>query len=122
MERYTITDLARAFDVTLRTLRFYEDVGLLKPERRGMARLYSKQDKARLRFILRCKRLGMPLGELRALLELHDTARQDPQQTQALLEKLCARRIALEQQQEDIAAVLDELRFFDEQYRRPCKT
>ena len=119
MEHYTITDLALAFGVTLRTLRFYEDEGLLKPQRHGRARIYDKRDKVRLRFILRCKRLGFALNELRALLELHDAMQHNPKQTAELLQLLAERRAALERQQEDLQAVLDELRFFEARYQRP---
>ena len=69
---YKIGDLAREFDVTLRTLRFYEDRGLINPGRSGTTRLYSAEDRERLRVALFCKRIGLSLGDIRLVLELHD--------------------------------------------------
>ncbi|MEM8749825.1 MAG: MerR family transcriptional regulator [Pseudomonadota bacterium] len=74
---YKIGDLAREFNVTLRTLRFYEDRGLITPERSGTTRLYSEQDRERLRVALFCKRIGLSLGEIREMLELHDRQHGD---------------------------------------------
>jgi len=70
---YKIGDLAQEFDVTLRTLRFYEDRGLVTPARSGTTRLYSEQDRERLRIALFCKRIGLPLGEIGEMLDLHDS-------------------------------------------------
>src|SRR5215470_14186477 len=71
-ERFTITQLSREFDVTTRTIRFYEDEGLLAPERRGQARIYGPRDRVRLRLILRGKRLGFSLSEIKEILDLYD--------------------------------------------------
>lgn len=74
---YRIGDLAREFDVTLRTLRFYEDKGLIRPERRGTSRIYSATDRERLGVALFCKRLGLALSEIRTVLEHHDAGAKD---------------------------------------------
>ncbi len=106
---YTISDLAREFDVTTRAIRFYEDEGLLNPRREGRKRLYTKRERTRLKLILRGKRLGMSLGETRELFDLFDTARGEERQLQLFMKILAERRAILEQQQRDIEAVLLEI-------------
>src|SRR3546814_15559556 len=71
-DEYSITDLANEFDVTARALRFYEDEGLINPSRKGMLRLYSKRDRARLVWILRAKRVGFRLADIREMIDLYD--------------------------------------------------
>ena len=105
---YTIADLAREFNLTPRTIRYYEDQGLLAPRRVGMQRIYSKRDRTRLKLTLRGKRLGLSLAEIRELLDMYDTAPESTQLTR-LLEVLAKRRAKLEQQREDIEAVLAEV-------------
>lgn len=106
---FTITDLAQEFGVTTRAIRFYEDQGLLVPQRDGRRRIYSRRDRTRLKLILRGKRLGFSLGEIRELFDLFDTARGEERQLRHFLCILRARRTILEQQQRDIDAVLLEI-------------
>ena len=106
---YTISQLAREFDVTTRAIRFYEDQGLLVPQREGRRRIYSKRDRTRLKLILRGKRLGMTLGETRELFDLFDSSRGEVRQLEVFLQILAERRSILEQQQRDIEAVLHEI-------------
>ena len=84
---FRIGDLAREFGVTLRTLRFYEDKGLLKPQRNGVTRLYSKRDRARLKLILLGKRLGFSLTEVKRMIELYDPQGKNQTQLKVALKK-----------------------------------
>lgn len=106
---YSISDLSREFDVTTRTIRFYEDEGLLTPERRGQTRVYSARDRVLLKLILRGKRLGFSLAECRELFDLYDPERGNQAQYQLMLDKLASRRAALEQQLNDIKLMQIEL-------------
>lgn len=106
---YSISDLAREFDVTTRTIRFYEDEGLLTPERRGQTRIYSPRDRVLLKLILRGKRLGFSLAECRELFNLYDPEHDNQAQYQLMLDKLAERRRALEQQMNDIRLMQIEL-------------
>lgn len=106
---FSITDLSREFEVTTRTIRFYEDQGLLSPERRGRTRIYHKRDRARLTLILRGKRLGFSLSEIRYLLDLYDQAQDEKPQLRELLSALSQKRTALEGQKADIEALLAEM-------------
>ena len=106
---YTITDLAREFNVTTRAIRFYEDQRLLNPQRDGRKRIYSYRDRTRLRLILRGKRLGFSLSETRELFELFDSPRGEEKQLQRFVNKLGERRAILRQQQRDIEAILQEI-------------
>lgn len=108
-ERFTIGDLSREFDVTTRTIRFYEDEGLLAPERRGQARLYSQRDRVRLRLILRGKRLGFSLSEIQEIIDLYDREPGEAGQLRHFLAKITERRRQLDQQREDIEVTLAEL-------------
>jgi len=108
-QTYTITELAREFDVTPRAIRFYEDQGLLKPSRAGRTRVYSKSDRTRLKLTLRGKRLGLSLAEIKELIEMHGGVRNAAPQLLRFLVVLADRRAALEQQREDIEAVLGEI-------------
>ncbi len=118
---YSISELARDFDVTIRTIRHYEDEGLLSPERHGVNRVFSNRDRVRLKLALRAKRLGFSLGEIRELFELYDVSREEQQQLRVFLAKLERRRAMLEQQREDIEVILSEIRFFTEQCHRLLK-
>lgn len=107
---YSISELATEFDVTTRSIRFYEDQALLAPERRGQTRVYSSQDRVRLKLIMRGKRLGFSLAEIRELFALWDeTASGSEKQLRLLLEKIAEKRAELEQQLKDIAMVQLEL-------------
>ncbi len=108
-DSYTITDLAREFEVTTRTIRFYEDQELISPERQGQTRIYSQRDRVRLRLIMRGKRLGFSLKEIRDLLDLYDGDRSEITQLTTLVDKVNERRATLRKQREDIVATLDEL-------------
>ena len=108
-QTYTITELAREFDITPRAIRFYEDQGLLTPTRAGRARVYTKADRTRLKLTLRGKRLGLSLAEIRELLDMYGGVRNSAPQLQRFLKALAERRAALEQQRRDIEAVLEEI-------------
>jgi DNA-binding transcriptional MerR regulator len=115
---FTISKLAREFGVTTRTIRFYEDQGLLSPKREGTSRVFSPRDRVRLKLALRGKRLGFSLAEIRELFELYDVSRDEHQQIEEFLTRLERRRAHLEQQREDIEVMLREIDFFANQCRR----
>ncbi len=106
---FSITDLAREFDVTTRTIRFYEDQGLIEPERYGQRRLYRRRDRVRLMLILRGKRIGLSLQEIRELFDLYDAARDDAPQLQEFVRILARKEQQLQEQMEDIRVVLGEI-------------
>lgn len=106
---YTITELAREFDITTRTIRFYEDQGLLQPARRGTARIYAKGDRTRLKLVLRGRRLGWPLTEIREMIRMYDHNGGEYKQLDAMISKLHANRAILLNQQQDILQSLSEL-------------
>jgi DNA-binding transcriptional MerR regulator len=112
---YSITDLSKEFDITTRTIRFYEDKGLITPAREGQRRIYSPRDRVRLRLIMRGKRLGFALSEIQELIDLYDTDRSEVTQLQVFLKRIQSRRDALSQQQQDITAMLSELETLEEQ-------
>ena len=114
---FTIADLAREFQITPRTIRHYEDQGLLAPQREGLQRVYSKRDRTRLRLTLRGRRLGLSLAEIRELIDMYDTAADNNLQLNQFLTVLTRRKAALEQQREDIEAVLAEVSRFERQCR-----
>lgn len=107
---FTIGELAADFLISPRAIRFYEDQGLLLPQRAGTTRVYTKRDRARLQLILRGKRLGFPLSDIREFLELYDVDRSKSLQMQVMLGKTRARIAELEQQLSDIVVTLAELR------------
>jgi DNA-binding transcriptional MerR regulator len=115
---YKIADLAREFGVTTRTIRHYEDEGLLCPARRGATRIFSTRDRVRLKLALRGTRLGFSLQEIKELFDLYDLARNERHQLEVFLDKLEVRKAKLEQQREDIDAMLSEVEFFALQTRR----
>jgi DNA-binding transcriptional MerR regulator len=115
---YTITDLAKEFGITTRTIRHYEDEGLLAPRRDGQNRLFSHRDRVRLKLALRGKRLGFSLAEIRELFDLYDLARDEQRQLEEFLAKLEKRRSLLEQQREDIEVMLNEIAFFELQCKK----
>jgi DNA-binding transcriptional MerR regulator len=107
---YSISELASEFDVTTRSIRFYEDQGLLHPTRRGQTRIYSSKDRVRLKLILRGKRLGFSLAETRELFDLWDeTLSGSEKQLNLMLKTITTKRAELEQQLNDIAMVQLEL-------------
>jgi len=114
----SIGDLAREFDVTPRAIRFYEDEGLLSPRREGSRRVYSKRDTVRLKLILRGKRLGFSLAEVREMLELYDSAPDEKPQLEKFVAALAVRREQLERQREEIDEVLGEIRGFERQSKK----
>lgn len=106
---YRIGDLAQEFGVTLRTLRFYEDKGLLTPERVGVTRLFTRRDRARLKLILLGKRLGFSLTEIKRMIELYDPHGKNVTQLKVALEKGEAQMRVLEEQRDSINIAIDEL-------------
>ena len=111
-ESFTITDLSAEFGVTPRALRFYEDEGLIAPERRGTTRIYSHRDRARLAWILRGKRVGFSLAEIREMIDLYDLGDGRRAQRETTLERCRARIALLDAQKRDIDAAIAELTGF----------
>lgn len=111
-ESFSISDLASEFDVTPRALRFYEEEGLLQPARSGLARVYSRRDRGRLAWILRGKRVGFSLLEIKELIELYDSEGGPDLQLRVAIER-CEERVAmLERQKHDIDLAINELNNF----------
>lgn len=106
---YAIGELAKEFEVTSRTLRLYEEEGLLKPQRAGTRRIYSERNRVRLRLILRGKRLGWSLSEIKELFDLYDSSHGEEAQLELMLAKLEQRREMLETQKRDIENALEDL-------------
>jgi DNA-binding transcriptional MerR regulator len=106
---YSIAELAREFAITARTIRFYEDEGLIKPRRQGLTRLYSAHDRTRLSWILRGKRLGFSLPEIRTIVNMYDEQPGEAGQLHYLLEQIEVRRADLLQRRRDIEETLSEL-------------
>ena len=108
-DTYGIAELAREFDVTTRTIRFYEDKGLLAPRRDGQRRIYMPRDRVRLRLIMRGKRLGFSLDEIRQLIDLYDVDPSEVTQLRHFLDKIHEHKEILIGQQKDIAETLAEM-------------
>jgi DNA-binding transcriptional MerR regulator len=106
---WTITALAEEFGVTLRTIRHYEDVGLITPERAGTSRVFHQRDRVRLQLILRGKRLGFSLPEIRRIVNMYDEQPGEAGQLQYLLDQIEVRRTELEQMRRDIDETVAEL-------------
>jgi DNA-binding transcriptional MerR regulator len=106
---FNIGELAREYDITTRSIRFYEDQGLLSPTRQGQTRIYSQKDRVRLKLLLRGKRLGFSLAEIKNIFELYDTEATEEKQMHTMLALINEKRQQLEQQKADIIAVLEEL-------------
>ena len=106
---YSISDLAQEFNLTTRAIRFYEDEGLLQPGRSGRRRVYSARDRVRLKLILRGKRLGFSLSDVRDIIEMYDLDAGETGQLRYFLNQIQERREALEQQRSDIDLTLREL-------------
>jgi len=109
-ENFTIADLSREFDVTARTIRFYEDQGLILPTRQGLNRIYSRADRFRLGWILRGKRLGFSLAEIKELLDLYEVDRSRVSQLRAALKRARERVVDMERKAHDLQAQIAELR------------
>ena len=108
MNTFKISELAKEFDITTRSIRFYEDLGLLTPERKGNTRIYNGRDRIRLKLILRGKRLGFSLADIKELFELYDTD-QSTEQLNYKIRLIEEKKAALQQQANDIQAVMMEL-------------
>ncbi|WP_295645053.1 MerR family DNA-binding transcriptional regulator [uncultured Methylibium sp.] len=118
---YTISELAREFDLTTRAIRFYEDCGLLAPDRGGAGgrqRVYTHRDRTRLKLTLRGKRLGLSLAEIKELVDMYETPRDSVPQLRKYLAVLAAHREQVEQQMADLQATLDEVRSHEKEARR----
>jgi len=118
---YTISDLAKEFDLTTRAMRFYEDMGLLQPERTGPAgrnRIYSARDRTRLRLTLRAKRLGLSLSEAKDIIDVYDSPRDTGAQLRKFLEVLGQHRQQLEDRMADLQMNLDEVREHENEARQ----
>ena len=118
--QFSISDLAQEFDLTTRAIRFYEDMGLLQPQRAGPAgrsRVYSARDRTRLKLTLRAKRLGLSLTEAREIIDMYDSPRDTGPQLNKFLAVLAAHRVALEEQMADLVANLDEVETHEKEAR-----
>lgn len=110
---YSISDLAREFDLTTRAIRFYEDMGLLQPARSGPGgriRVYSGRDRTRLKLTLRAKRLGLSLSEAKDIIDMYDSPRDTGPQLRKFLDVLAEHRAQVEEQLADLQANLDEIK------------
>ncbi len=109
VQTYTITELAREFGITARALRFYEDKDLLHPARDGLTRIYSTRDRARLKLIMRGKSVGLPLADIREILDLYSISGDQRVQLRTTLDKFRKQVLELEKQRDDIEKSLEEL-------------
>jgi DNA-binding transcriptional MerR regulator len=114
---WSIAEVAEEFGVTHRTVRHYEELGLITPERRGTTRVYHRRDRTRLALILRGKRLGFPLEEIRTIIDLYDAPRGRRSQLEYVLGQIDDRRADLEQRRRDLDAALAELTEFERRCR-----
>ncbi len=117
---YSISDLAREFDLTTRAIRFYEDMGLLQPGRSGpggRSRVYTPRDRTRLKLTLRAKRLGLSLSEAKELIDMYDSPRDTGPQLRKFLVVLAAHRQQLEEQLAEVQANLDEVKVHEKEAR-----
>ena len=110
---FAISDLAREFGITPRTIRFWEDQGILSPAREGSKRIFARRDRARLKMALRGKRLGLSLAEIKDLIGMYESTEDETPQLLECLRAMEKRRAALEQQREDIEAMLAEISQFE---------
>ena len=115
---FTISELAREFDITTRAIRFYEDCGLITPQRSGRNRVYTLRDRTRLKLTLRGKRLGLTLAEVKELVDMYESPRDTQPQLKKFLVVLATHREQLEQQMADLHATLDEVHAHEKEARR----
>src|SRR6476646_8456977 len=118
---FSISDLAREFDITPRAIRFYEDQGLLPPRRDGQRRIYTPRDRTRLKLTLRGKRLGLTLSEIRELIDMYEPGRDARPQLERFLDVLGAHRASLLQQRADIEAQLAEILTFEKKVKKQLR-
>jgi len=118
---YSISELAREFEVTPRAIRFYEDQGLISPRRAGTRRIYTPRDRTRLKLTLRGKRLGLTLSEIRELIDMYEPGRDERPQLERFLAVLESHRASLLQQRADIEAQLSEIQTFEKRVRKQLK-
>jgi DNA-binding transcriptional MerR regulator len=118
---FSISDLAREFDVTPRAIRFYEDQGLISPRRDGQRRIYAARDRTRLKLTLRGKRLGLTLSEIRELIDMYEPSQDERPQLERFLAVLESHRSSLLQQRADIEAQLSEIQTFEKRVRKQLK-
>ena len=116
-QTWTIAQVADEFGITHRTVRHYEDLGLISPERHGTKRLFRRRDRTRLQLILRGKRLGFPLDQIRTIIDLYDAPRGKRSQLQYVLDQIDDRRTDLEQRRRDLDDALTELDRFEDRCR-----
>ena len=120
--KYSISDLSKEFDITTRSIRFYEDQGLIFPARKGQTRIYNQRDKVRLKLILRGKRLGFSLAETGRLFELYDVDKTSATQLNTIMTLINNKKNDLKQQLEDINAILIELNDLEDNCKVTLKT
>ena len=120
--KYSISDLSKEFDITTRSIRFYEDQGLIFPARKGQTRIYNQRDKVRLKLILRGKRLGFSLAETGRLFELYDVDKTSATQLNTIMTLINEKKNDLKQQLEDINAILIELDDLEDNCKTTLKT
>lgn len=118
---FSISELAREFDVTPRAIRFYEDQGLISPRRDGQRRIYTSRDRTRLKLTLRGKRLGLSLSEIRELIDMYEPGQDERPQLERFLAVLESHRASLLQQRTDIEAQLSEIQTFEKRVRKQLK-
>src|SRR3954452_22923895 len=118
---FSISELAREFDVTPRAIRFYEDQGLLAPRRAGQRRIYTPRDRTRLKLTLRGKRLGLTLSEIRELIDMYEPGRDARPQLERFLAVLESHKASLLQQRSDIEAQLTELQTFEKRVKKQLR-
>jgi DNA-binding transcriptional MerR regulator len=121
MANYTITELAREFDITPRAIRFYEDQGLISPKREGAGgrtRVYTARERTRLKLTLRGKRLGLTLSEIKDLVDMYESPKDTAAQLQRFMAVLAQHRETLERQREDIDITLEEISAHEDDCRR----
>lgn len=120
-QQFSISDLASEFDITTRTLRFYEEKGLLKPLRKGQQRFYSVADRTRLKLVLRGKRLGLSLDESADIIAMYDPTTSNQRQLNTLLNSIANQRKKLQEQLTELHAMLDDLKAVEKRTRAELK-
>ena len=118
---FSISELAREFDVTPRAIRFYEAEGLLAPRREGQKRIYTARDRTRLKLTLRGKRLGLTLSEIRELIDMYEPGRDERAQLERFLAVLESHKRSLMQQRADLEAQLAEIQTFEKRVRKQLR-